>query len=47
MSKSQLDLYVKGTRAWFPDKEEGWISADLVDKEVKPASPLFSYDVGS
>ncbi|KAG0149478.1 hypothetical protein CROQUDRAFT_653551 [Cronartium quercuum f. sp. fusiforme G11] len=29
-----LDAYVKGTRAWFPDKDQGWLSAELQDKEV-------------
>lgn len=23
------DTYTKGTRAWFPDKELGWISAEV------------------
>lgn len=29
-----LDAYVKGTRAWFPDKDEGWLSAELQEKDV-------------
>jgi hypothetical protein len=23
------DIYSKGTRVWFPDKEQGWISAEV------------------
>lgn len=30
-----LDQYSKGVRAWFPDKDEAWIGAELVDKEVR------------
>ncbi|KAF9181513.1 Myosin type-2 heavy chain 1 [Haplosporangium sp. Z 767] len=29
-----LDTYVKGTKCWFVDEREGWISADLVTKDV-------------
>ncbi|EFP91721.2 Myosin type-2 heavy chain 1 [Puccinia graminis f. sp. tritici] len=29
-----LDSYVKGTRAWFPDKDEGWLSAELQEKDI-------------
>lgn len=31
-----LDSYTKGTRAWFPDKDEGWLSAELQEKDVSP-----------
>ena len=24
------DVYAKGTRVWFPDKELGWISGEVV-----------------
>lgn len=23
------NIYTKGTRVWFPDKEQGWISAEV------------------
>ncbi|KDN44751.1 myosin V [Tilletiaria anomala UBC 951] len=36
-----LSAYVPGTKAWFPDKDQGWISATL----IKPASPSSSDDV--
>lgn len=26
---SMADIYSKGTRVWFPDKEQGWISAEV------------------
>ncbi|MBW0477882.1 hypothetical protein O181_017597 [Austropuccinia psidii MF-1] len=29
-----LDSYSKGIRAWFPDKDEGWLSAELNEKEI-------------
>ncbi|KAF9579807.1 Myosin type-2 heavy chain 1 [Lunasporangiospora selenospora] len=29
-----LETYVKGTKCWFVDDKEGWISADLDTKEV-------------
>jgi myosin-5 len=24
-------IYTKGTRVWFPDKEQGWISAEVTN----------------
>ena len=29
-----LDAYVKGTKCWFTDVQEGWISAALSTKDV-------------
>ncbi|KAF9895908.1 Myosin type-2 heavy chain 1, partial [Lobosporangium transversale] len=29
-----LETYVKGTKCWFTDEKEGWISAALTNKEV-------------
>jgi hypothetical protein len=29
-----LDTYVKGTKCWFTDEKEGWISASLTTKDV-------------
>jgi hypothetical protein len=26
---AMADIYTKGTRVWFPDKEQGWISAEV------------------
>ena len=33
-----LDAYVPGTRAWFPDKELGWISGTLTAKPIRTES---------
>jgi hypothetical protein len=32
--ESVLSQYSKGTKCWFPDKDEGWISGELVEKNV-------------
>lgn len=29
-----LETYVKGTKCWFTDDKEGWISAALTTKDV-------------
>lgn len=29
-----LEVYTKGTRAWFEDDQEAWVSASLVTKEI-------------
>lgn len=33
-------IYSKGTRVWFPDKEQGWISAE-VTSVTRGASDTF------
>lgn len=25
-----VEVYTKGTKAWFPDKEEGWVSTSCI-----------------
>lgn len=30
-----VQVYSKGTKAWFPDKEEGWISASCTTNAVE------------
>lgn len=30
-----LEVYTKGTKAWFPDKEEGWISASCLSNKIE------------
>lgn len=30
-----LEVYTKGTKAWFPDKEEGWVSASCLSKKIE------------
>ncbi|CAG8544082.1 27163_t:CDS:10 [Dentiscutata erythropus] len=34
MASHSLEVYGKGTGVWFPDNREGWISAQLITKEV-------------
>lgn len=29
-----LEVYTKGTKAWFEDEHEGWVSATMVSKEM-------------
>jgi len=31
---SLLDSYVKGTKCWFTDEKEGWVSAEMNTKDV-------------
>lgn len=38
-TSSALEAYSKGTRAWFADKEEGWVSAELVDRQASRSPP--------
>jgi myosin-5 len=30
-----VEVYTKGVRAWFPDDEEGWVSASLKSNKTK------------
>ncbi|KAJ3022525.1 UNVERIFIED_CONTAM: Myosin type-2 heavy chain 1, partial [Siphonaria sp. JEL0065] len=44
---SPLEVFVKGTKAWFADEEEGWVqgtmsSSTITDKAVKLAFTLDS-----
>lgn len=38
MANIALDAYQKGTRAWFADKQEGWVSAELVERQARLAA---------
>ncbi|KAJ1659930.1 Myosin type-2 heavy chain 1 [Dispira simplex] len=42
MSSTQaIDLYVKGTKVWFPDNVEGWVRGEVIHKTTKgPATEL-------
>ncbi|KAI8644567.1 P-loop containing nucleoside triphosphate hydrolase protein [Parasitella parasitica] len=33
--RQAIQAYTKGTKAWFPDKEEGWISASCIANHVE------------
>ena len=28
-----VQVYIKGTKAWFPDEDEAWVSATVIKKE--------------
>lgn len=30
-----IQVYTKGVKAWFPDKEEGWVSASCISNTVE------------
>lgn len=30
-----LEVFAKGTKAWFPDQEEGWVSASCLSKKIE------------
>lgn len=32
--KQAVEVYSKGTKAWFPDKEEGWVSTTCVSNKT-------------
>ncbi|CAG8478778.1 2502_t:CDS:10 [Paraglomus occultum] len=34
MASHPLEIYVKGTKVWLTDDKEGWVSGELVTKEV-------------
>lgn len=37
-AENPLEVYGKGTKAWFPDEQEGWITGTLREKVVTAAS---------
>lgn len=41
-----LDIYTKGTRAWFPDDREGWVVGILssIDKSTTHVKMSFTLD---
>ncbi|KAJ1913513.1 Myosin type-2 heavy chain 1 [Tieghemiomyces parasiticus] len=43
-STQLLDLYVKGTRAWFPDPEEGWVRGQLTTKTVDGPTTVLNFE---
>jgi len=34
MASHPLEIYVKGTKVWLTDDKDGWVSGELVTKEV-------------
>jgi myosin-5 len=41
----KLEVYTKDTKAWFPDNEEGYISATLVEKVVNEKSVVMRFRI--
>lgn len=41
-----LDIYTKGTRAWFPDDREGWVIGLLNSIEKSETDVKMSFTVG-
>jgi myosin V len=33
-AQQSLEVFTKGTKAWFTDEKEGWVSATLTSKSV-------------
>jgi myosin-5 len=38
-----LQVYIKGTKAWFIDDEEAWVSASFVSKEETPTKVKMTF----
>jgi myosin-5 len=36
--EDKLEIYTKGTKAWFKDDEEGYVAATMESKQVTPRS---------
>lgn len=34
-AEQSVEVYTKGTKAWFPDKEEGWVSASCISNTTE------------
>jgi myosin-5 len=47
--EEKLEVYTKGTKAWFKDKEEGYVVATMVSREItdKLVKLLFMIDATS
>ncbi|KAI7867641.1 P-loop containing nucleoside triphosphate hydrolase protein [Spinellus fusiger] len=39
-----VDVFVKGTRAWFEDERNGWVSASMVTKEVDATKVKITFE---
>ena len=40
-----LDIYTKGTRAWFPDEKNGWVIGILSSIEKTNANVKMNFEV--
>ncbi|KAJ3117103.1 Myosin type-2 heavy chain 1 [Phlyctochytrium bullatum] len=43
--ESPLDGFIKGTKAWFPDEQEGWITGSMKEKTVKDDAVKMTFEV--
>ena len=43
--EKQLEVYSKGTRAWFSDDQEGWVVGTLTSKNVDSNKVSLSFYV--
>lgn len=34
-AEQTVEVYTKGTKAWFPDKEDGWVSASCISNTTE------------
>ncbi|KAJ3218489.1 Myosin type-2 heavy chain 1 [Dinochytrium kinnereticum] len=45
--ENPLDVFSKGTKAWFPDDQEGWITGTLKDKVINDDAVKMTFTVES
>ncbi|TPX57088.1 hypothetical protein SpCBS45565_g08273 [Spizellomyces sp. 'palustris'] len=45
MAEKALEVYTRGTEAWFPDEQEGWIMGKLVSKSVEGDNVKMSFHI--
>ncbi|KAJ3327689.1 Myosin type-2 heavy chain 1 [Blyttiomyces sp. JEL0837] len=46
-SENPLEVFVKGTKAWFPDETEGWIQGTMKEKTVTETNVKLVFGVDS
>ncbi|KAJ3407393.1 Myosin type-2 heavy chain 1, partial [Chytridiales sp. JEL 0842] len=46
-AENPLEVYVKGTKAWFPDEQEGWIQGTMKEKAITADSVKLVFNVDS
>ncbi|GAA5796115.1 hypothetical protein HPULCUR_001484 [Helicostylum pulchrum] len=39
-----IQVYTKGTKAWFPDKEEGWVSASCISNKTEADKVIITFE---
>jgi myosin-5 len=43
----KLEVYTKGTKAWFKDEEEGYVVATMTDKQVSDKTVKMNFMIDS